>query len=168
MITNDGIIYFEARENPKLRRSKDFHTHLTYDMSRRRFNRTGFHLHPSFERNLLDHKNFIWRDQIYNPFLEVMSGNMKELHVITISKSLTDIWTGTLQGASESNLSCLKSSVLCSESREPCLCTESESVNDTPIVWPRRAWGDDSFLILNLGGVLKVWQFDDLGLEPAR
>ncbi|RKF53850.1 putative f-box domain protein [Erysiphe neolycopersici] len=168
MITNDGIICFEVWENPKLHISRDFHTHITYDMSRRQFNRMEFHLHPSIGRNLLDHKNLIWRDQIYNPSIKGISGEMKELHVITISKSLHDIWNGHLQSACGSSLSSMKSSILCRETREHCSCTENETMNDILIGWPRRVWGDDSFLILNIGESLKVWQFDDLGLEPAR
>ncbi|POS83894.1 hypothetical protein EPUL_003695, partial [Erysiphe pulchra] len=167
-ITNDGIICFEVLENPKSRISMDFYTHVTYDMSRKLFNRIEFHLHASFGRNLLDHKNLIWRDQIYNPSLDRIFGEMRELHVVTISKSLIDIWTGPLQSDRNSSLSFMKSSILFSETREHCSCTEVGALNIDALAWSRRVWGDDSFLILNLEGNLKVWQFDDLGLEPTR
>ncbi|KHJ33730.1 putative f-box domain protein [Erysiphe necator] len=167
-ITNDNIICIEVWENPELGSNKDSYTHVTYDMGRRKFNRLEVHLHPISGRNLLEHKNLIWRDQIYNPFLEGIFGEMRELHVITLSKSLTDIWFGPSQSTCYTKLSFMKSSLLCSETRENCVSTKNLKIYDTPTGWSRRAWGDDSFLIANLGGSLRVWQFDNLGLEPSR
>lgn len=165
LITNDGIICFEIWEDPSFR-SKDHHyLHFTYDMNRRKFVFLETQIHPKNKRNFFSYRNHIWRDQLYNT---VRVDEEVKLQVITLSKCLSDIWYGLMSSNNCLSQSSLRSSLLFGENR-----SHSESVvYPIDLRYPtgnsKIAWGDDSYLILLLGKTLKVWQFDNLGLEPSR
>ncbi|POS86306.1 hypothetical protein EPUL_001856, partial [Erysiphe pulchra] len=159
LITNDNIINIEVWENQNANLNLSIYNHVTYNMNKRKFEISDIQLNPTTSQNLVL-QTLIWRDQIYNLFLNGKEG----LRVITISKGLIDSWNVKSSSDLSLTLSPVQSSIMSGETRKHCSNSEIRSSN---IDFLQGMWCDDSFLIIQSGMSIRVWQFEDLGLEPS-
>ncbi|RKF73915.1 putative f-box domain-containing protein [Golovinomyces cichoracearum] len=155
LISNDGKIGIEIRGITGKITYGNFEL-LTYDMISMEFEVLSVRLDPSIDFNLQISNYFIWQDQILYPILDNKNNLTDSLQVITISKSLTDVWNGLSKKFENSICNHLPSSILSSETRADSGHTKMETQNR---LYEKRVWADDNFVILFSGAELIVWGF---------
>lgn len=123
-------------------------------------------LHSTPWLSLFGHRNLIWRDQIYIP---VPNWGIQQLQVVTLSKSVSDVWNGPWRTSYSPVLSSVPSSFSRGETRSNSL-NVGIDIPDPNFMINREVyiWGDDSFIIMKNEMGLQVWRFDDLGLAPRH
>ncbi|KAI1002018.1 hypothetical protein K3495_g6184 [Podosphaera aphanis] len=152
LISSEGVIGIEVHGHPECERADGDNTFqiLTYDMRFGHFERQNVQLHPTVKKNLKMCNYLIWRDQIYQPVAFKSSDLTDTIEIITISKSLIDIWNPDKK--SPENFSLLRG-----ETRSGST-SEMTDWNDKPLK-QRRIWGDDNFVILFTGAEFVIWKF---------
>ncbi|TQS35308.1 hypothetical protein Golomagni_04277 [Golovinomyces magnicellulatus] len=155
LISNDGKIGIEIRDLTGKITYDNFEL-LTYDMISMQFEVLSVRLHPSINYNLQMSQNLIWQDQIFHPILDSKNNQTDSLQVITISKSLTDVWNGPSKRFENPSSNHIPSTILSSETRANSAHTKMEAQNRS---YEKRIWGDDNFVVLLSGAELIVWGF---------
>ncbi|RKF64661.1 putative f-box domain protein [Erysiphe neolycopersici] len=165
MTTNDIFIGIEISENPQQSLNQNIYKYITYDMNKKKFDHLEVRLHPTPWRSLFGYKNLIWRDQIYIP---VPNKEIQHLQVVTISKSVSDLWDEPWRTAYSPILSSVPSSISRGETRSNSSSVGIEIPGQNLIINSEvQIWGDDSFIIMKNEIGLQFWRFDDLGLTPS-
>lgn len=165
LISNDNLIGMEALELT----SDRVYEYLTYDMNKRQFHCMEVHLHPEVRKSLYRCNHLIWRDQFFYP---VLMGELASVQVITISKSLAEVWNELSRtqysSCSIPRTNLKQSSILVGETRSESTCKVIENMSLLIPTIEIKVWGDDSFVVMYDKRSLKVWQFNDFGLRPFR
>ncbi|POS82199.1 hypothetical protein EPUL_006461, partial [Erysiphe pulchra] len=135
-------------------------------MSRRQFECEEFRLHPDSWKQVAHCRkmNLVWRDQIYVP---VRYLGRSGFQVITISKSVSDIWIGISQNASSPSFGSVRNSITSGETRPHSSAIKIDFSSITSFNSGYRVWGDDCFLLTKNGTELIVWEFDAMDPEPS-
>ncbi|POS85901.1 hypothetical protein EPUL_002306, partial [Erysiphe pulchra] len=155
MTTNDNLIGIEIAENPYDTLHKNIYRHISYNMDKKRFDHLEVHLHSTPWRCLFGYNNFIWRDQIYIP---VPNWGIQQLQVLTISKSVSDVWNQPWTPAVNEILSSIPSSFSLGETR-PHSSLVGIDIPEQNVIINRevQVWGDDSFLIMKNEAGIQFW-----------
>ncbi|POS83590.1 hypothetical protein EPUL_004209, partial [Erysiphe pulchra] len=117
--------------------------HLIYDMSTKRFTHFKVPLHHTYQESLFSHGSLIWNDQV---LIRACHENVEKLQVITLSKGLSGLWSGSMGNNDSSHSS--RSSIMCGENRSSCHSSPYEFQDGLQENFGVKVTGDDNFVVL--------------------